>query len=108
MVKKGQSVSIEELTKSEISAVETSDKLSKLEKASARDKKIIAEYKEREKASARALVLFERKLKYLKTTIIEDLLKLSSLIEENKTQYEERCSKQSCCTSCRSNERRRF
>ncbi|MBR7172339.1 MAG: hypothetical protein IKD36_00920 [Clostridia bacterium] len=93
MVKKGQSVSIEELTKSEISAVETSDKLAKLEKASVRDKKIIAEYKEREKASARALVLFERKLKYLKTTIIEDLLKLSSLIEDYKAQYEDRCSK---------------
>ena len=93
MVKKGQSVSIEELTKNEISAVEASDKLAKLEKAAARDKKIIAEYKDREKASARALVLFERKLKYLKTTIIEDLLKLSSLIEDYKGQYEDRCSK---------------
>lgn len=91
MVKKGQSVSIEELTKNEISAVETSDRLSKLEKASARDKKIIAEYKEREKASARALVLFERKLKYLKTTMIDDLLKLCSVIDDNKAQYEERC-----------------
>ena len=93
MVKKGQSVSIEELTKKEISAVEASDKLAKLEKSSARDKKIINEYKEREKASARALVLFERKLKYLKTTMIEDLLKLSSMIEDYKNQYEERCSK---------------
>ena len=93
MAKKTQSVSIEELTKKEISAVETSDKLAKLEKASARDKKIINEYKEREKASARALVLFERKLKYLKTTMIEDLLKLTSIIDDYKSQYEERCSK---------------
>ena len=67
MVKKEQSISIEELTKKEISVVDAEDKLAKFEKAAARDKKIIAEYKEREKASARALVLFERKLKYLKT-----------------------------------------
>ena len=40
--------------------------LSKLEKEHSRDKKIIAEYKEREKATARALVLYERKIKYLK------------------------------------------
>lgn len=93
MVKKGQSISIEELTKNEISAVEANDKLSKLEKASQRDKKIIAEYKEREKASARALVLFERKLKYLKSTMIDDILKLCSCIEDYKAQYEERCSK---------------
>ncbi len=94
MVKKSlQIASVEELTQKEISAVEASDKLSKLEKASARDKKIIAEYKEREKASARALVLFERKLKYLKTTMIEDLLKLCSVIDDSKAQYEDRCSK---------------
>ncbi len=92
MVKKGQTESIEELTKKEISVVDASDKLAKLEKASVRDKKIIAEYKEREKASARALVLFERKLKYLKTTMIEDLLKLCSVIDNTKGQYEERCS----------------
>lgn len=93
MVKKMQTVSVEELTQKEISAVETSDKLSKLEKASARDKKVIQEYKEREKASARALVLFERKLKYLRTNMVEDLLKLSSLIEDSRSQYEEKCSK---------------
>ena len=93
MVKKGQSESVEELTKKEISVVDASDKISKLEKSAMRDKKIINEYKEREKASARALVLFERKLKYLKTTMIEDLLKLCSVIESSKTQYEDRCSK---------------
>lgn len=92
MVKKGQNVSVEELTKKEISAVEISDKLAKLEKASSRDKKVIAEYKEREKASARALVLFERKLKYLKTTIIDELLKLSNVVEDCKSQFEDRCS----------------
>ncbi|MBQ4541888.1 MAG: hypothetical protein IJA23_03435 [Clostridia bacterium] len=93
MVKKSQTASVEELTQKEISALEANDKLSKLEKASARDKKVIAEYKEREKASARALVLFERKLKYLKTTMIEDLLKLCSVIDDTKAQYEDRCSK---------------
>ncbi len=93
MVKKAQTVSIEELTKNELEAVEASDKLSKLEKASARDKKVIAEYKEREKASARALVLFERKLKYLKSAMIDDLLKLCAIIDDYKYQYEERCAK---------------
>lgn len=93
MVKKSQTASVEELTQKEISVVEANDKLSKLEKSATRDKKIIAEYKEREKASARALVLFERKLKYLKTTMIEDLLKLCSVIDDTKAQYEERCSK---------------
>lgn len=93
MVKKSQTASVEELTQKEISALEANDKLSKLEKSSARDKKVIAEYKEREKASARALILFERKLKYLKTTMIEDLLKLCSVIDDTKTQYEDRCSK---------------
>ena len=92
MVKKSQTTSVEELTQKEISVVEANDKLAKLEKASARDKKIIAEYKEREKASARALVLFERKLKHLKTTMIEDLLKLCSVIDDAKSQYEEKCS----------------
>ena len=93
MVKKANSESIEELTKNEISVVETNDKLSKLEKSLARDKKIIEEYKEREKASARALVLFERKLKYLKSTMIDDVLKLCQVIDDCKNQYAERCSK---------------
>ena len=92
MVKKSQIASVEELTQKEISVIEANDKLAKLEKSSARDKKVIAEYKDREKASARALVLFERKLKYLKTTMIEDLLKLCSIIDDAKSQYEEKCS----------------
>lgn len=92
MVKKAKTESIEEITKKEISVVDASDKLLKLEKSAARDKKIIAEYKDREKASARALVLFERKLKYLKTTMIDDLLKLSSVIDNLKNQFENRCS----------------
>lgn len=92
MVKKAKIESIEEITKKEISVVDASDKLLKLEKSAARDKKIIAEYKDREKASARALVLFERKLKYLKTTMIDDLLKLSSVIDNLKNQFENRCS----------------
>ena len=93
MVKKLETASVEELTQKEISALETNDKLAKLEKSSARDKKIIEEYKEREKASARALVLFERKLKYLKTVLVEDLLKLTAVIDDTKAQYEDRCSK---------------
>ena len=63
MAKKQKADSIEDIMKKEISAVETSDKLAKLEKEKLRDKKIIAEYKEREKVTARALVLYERKIK---------------------------------------------
>lgn len=92
MVKKAKTASVEELTQKEISVVEANDKVSKLEKALARDKKVIAEYKEREKASARALVLFERKLKHLKNSMVEDLLKLSSVIDETKNRYSDRCS----------------
>lgn len=87
MVKKLEKFSIEELTKNEISALETSDKISKLEKELARDKKIIAEYKEREKASARALVLYERKINYLKSFVIENVLTACKQLENLKHIY---------------------
>ena len=74
MNKKSKGESIEEIMKKEISSVEVNDKLAKLEKEHARDKKVIAEYKEREKATARALVLYERKIKYLKEMLIDDIL----------------------------------
>ncbi len=89
MVKKLKTDTVEEIMKKEISAVEMNDKLSKLEKERARDKKIIAEYKEREKATARALVLYERKIKYLKEILIDDVLKLCKTIDENKLEFEE-------------------
>ena len=43
-MKKNNSVSLEDITKKEISIVEANDKLAKLEKEKSRDKKIIAEY----------------------------------------------------------------
>ena len=70
MNKKVKKLSVEELTKNEISQIENTDKISKLEKERSKDRKIIAEYKEREKATARALVLYERKIKFLKTSMI--------------------------------------
>ena len=85
MVKKSKdTASVEEIMKKELSSVETSDKLAKLEKAAVRDKKIIAEYKEREKATARALVLYERKIKYLKDIVVEDVLALCKRIDSSK------------------------
>lgn len=93
MVKKQKTDSVEEIMKKELSAVETSDKLAKLEKEKLRDKKIIAEYKEREKATARALVLYERKIKYLKEILIEDVLKLCKTIDANKEEFEALCAK---------------
>lgn len=90
MVKKSKdTASVEEIMKKELSSVETSDKLAKLEKAAVRDKKIIAEYKEREKATARALVLYERKIKYLKDIVVEDVLALCKRIDSSKESYEE-------------------
>ncbi len=89
MVKKTNEVSVEDIMKKELSAVETKDKLEKLEKEKVRDKKIIAEYKEREKLSARALVLYERKIKYIKDMIIEGLLKTTKDIDKTKHEFEE-------------------
>ncbi len=93
MNKKAKEATIEEIMKKELSTVEFNDKLAKLEKATARDKKVIAEYKEREKASARALVLFERKIKYLKDLVVEDVLAICKKIESAKESYEEVCKK---------------
>ena len=90
MVKKSkETATVEEIMKKELSAVEYNDKISKLEKAAVRDKKVIAEYKEREKAIARALVLYERKIKYLKELVVEDVLELCKRIETSKESYEE-------------------
>ncbi len=93
MNKKSKNVSLEDMSKKEISIVEANDKIEKLEKAQLRDKKIIAEYKEREKATARALILYERKIKYLKESSIDALLGLSKAISEGKDKFSETCSK---------------
>lgn len=83
MVKK-VNVTVEDIMKKELTILEHSDKLSKLEKESMRDKKIIQELKEREKVSARALIMFERKIKYLKESIVSELLKLCKVSDELK------------------------
>lgn len=90
---KKNDVSLDELTKKEISIIETNDKLSKLEKERDRDKKIIAEYKEREKATARALILYERKIKYLKDSAVSELLAVCSEVAKSKQEFIERADK---------------
>ena len=90
---KKSSVSLDDISKNEISIVEANDKLSKLEKEKNRDKKIIAEYKEREKATARALVLYERKIKYLKEMAVDGLLAVCSEIAKTKENFGNRASK---------------
>ena len=90
---KKNSVSLEDLTKKEISIVEANDKLAKLEKEKLRDKKIIAEYKEREKATARALILYERKIKFLKENAVAKLLEVCSGLANTKEEFGERASK---------------
>ena len=90
---KRNSVSLDDITQKEISIVEANDKLSKLEKEKVRDKKIIAEYKEREKATARALILYERKIKYLKDNAVSKLLEMCSYVAKSKEEFAERASK---------------
>lgn len=90
---KKNDVSLDELTKKEISFIETNDKLSKLEKERDRDKKIIAEYKEREKATARALILYERKIKFLKESAVADLLAICSEVAKTKDEFSEKAGK---------------
>lgn len=93
MNKKSKGESIEEIMKKEISTVEVNDRLAKLEKERARDKKVIAEYKEREKATARALVLYERKIKYLKEMLIEDILVTCKKLNASKDEFEMLCKR---------------
>lgn len=90
---KKNNVSLDDLTQKEISIVEANDKLSKLEKEKVRDRKIIAEYKEREKATARALILYERKIKFLKETAVASLLEICSSIANTKEDFNEKVSK---------------
>lgn len=90
---KKNNVSLDDLTQKEISIVEANDKLSRLEKERIRDRKIIAEYKEREKATARALILYERKIKFLKETAVALLLEICSAIAKTKDEFNEKASK---------------
>ena len=93
MNKKSKNISLEDITQKEISIVDANAKITKLEKENTRDKKIIAEYKEREKATARALILYERKIKYLKESSIEMLLELSKDISDGKEKFSDTCTK---------------
>jgi hypothetical protein len=93
MKKKTDELSVEELTRNEICAVENNDRIAKLEKEKLRDKKIISEYKEREKTTARALVLYERKIKWLKENLVSDVLAVCKKIESAKTEYSSICEK---------------
>ncbi len=87
MIKNGNKLSIEELTKNELSAIENSDKLSRLQKESVHDKKLIEEFKEREKSSARALVLYERKISYIRKVCCNELLLICKKVEEYKQNF---------------------
>lgn len=89
MVKKSNNSSIEELTQREISAVDKADRLSKLERDAVRNKRLIEGYKEREKTSARALVLYERKIQYLKELVIKSILNTCGGMDKTKIKFEE-------------------
>lgn len=86
MAKKQDSQSVEELTQNELSALAKTDQISRLERESLRDKKVLAELKEREKSSARALVLYERKIKYIRQVIIPEIIALSQELNVGESQ----------------------
>lgn len=93
MAKKTKETTVEEIMQKELSEFDANDKIAKLEKEKLRDKKIIAEYKEREKATARALILYERKLKYLKESVTSEMLEICKHIDAVKTEYVQMCGK---------------
>lgn len=82
------SSNIEELTRKEISAVESGDKLSKLEREASKNKRLIDGYKEREKTSARALVLYERKIRYIRESFSKDILNLCAELDQANSELE--------------------
>ena len=90
---KKNNVSLDDLTQKEISIVEANDKLAKLEKERVRDKKIIIEYKEREKATARALILYERKIRFLKENAVKSLLDVCTEIAKTRDEFNDKASK---------------
>lgn len=83
--------SIEKITEKELSSNDMQDRLLKLEKDREKNKKIIEEYKEREKATARALVLYERKIKFLKKQAIDEALAIAKFSESTKNLYSGTC-----------------
>ena len=92
-MKKNNNVSLDDISQKEISMIDVNDKIAKFEKEKLREKKIIEEYKEREKATARALVLYERKIKFLKENAVESLLAVCSEIAKTKDAFYNRASK---------------
>lgn len=82
--KRLNSPTIEEITKSELYALESNDRISKLERDLVRDRKVIEEFKNREKSSARALILYERKIRFIKQTVTNALLKICKNIDISK------------------------
>ncbi len=73
---------INNINESELTAVSAKDEYQKLKKEIDKNKRAIDEYKEREKASARALILYERKIRYLKQKTIDEVLSLCHSLEE--------------------------
>ncbi|MBQ8452026.1 MAG: hypothetical protein IJ538_04570 [Clostridia bacterium] len=90
---KKNSINIEEITRHELSTVETNDKLAKLEKESLKNKKIIDEYKDREKATARALIIYERKVRWLKETLVNELLDSCKTIDKFSDAFNVDCER---------------
>ncbi len=89
MVKKDDS--IEWVTEKVLSADELEGKIFKLEKEKEKNKKLIEQYKAREKSTARALILYERKIAYIKSTTIHEISSLCKKLQIEKNRYLQAC-----------------
>ena len=87
-MKKNGKVSIEELTDYEIFKIETQNKIDKYEKELAKNKKVIANLKSRDRVYTKALALCESKINNVKQDSMDKLLFLCENIKEiRKTFY---------------------
>ncbi len=83
MVRTDWKDSISNITENELSLVSEKAEIEKLNKELNKNKRAIDEYKEREKSSARALILYERKIHYLKQKSIDEILNLCHKLESS-------------------------
>lgn len=89
MAKKSES--IDQITSRELSVSDLESKIFKLEKEREKLKGQIEQYNSREKSTARALVLYERKIAYIKTTAMHDISVTCRKMQYDIDRYEQIC-----------------
>lgn len=83
MFKNDWKSNINNINENEIMVVSAKDETQRIGRELEKSKRAIEEYKDREKASARALVLYERKIRYLKQKTIDEILLICKSLEHN-------------------------